>query len=85
MTELLETLFTYACENKIIYSHEENQQRQSIYRTLERAEEEITETLTPEKRPQFKNYIQDSRKAQGLELEAIFRAGLAIGLELSRL
>lgn len=85
MTHLLKTLFTYAQENRIVYSRETKAQvRQSIQLT-EQAEAELMEQLSEKGRQQLENYIQEEELLQCLELEAIFRAGLSIGLELARL
>lgn len=85
MTELIETLFNYINENRIGCTHEEILRQAAIHRDLEQTEGAIAGLLPPEGRRQFEDYIWKNFQAQELALECTFRAGLSIGLELSRL
>ena len=83
--DLLQTLFIYACENKAEYSREDKLRCHTSGRTAEEARQEVMEMLPEQGQQRFKDYISAESALQTLELESIFRAGLSIGLELSRL
>ena len=85
MDTLMQALFIYACENKVVYSHEDKLQCHVSSRTAEEAQQELMEMLPEKGQQRFKDYISAEMTLQTLELESLFRAGVAIGLELSRL
>lgn len=85
MTNLLRTLYTYAQENRMAYSPEDKLQLRKSSLMAEQAKEKVLELLSEDDRAQFECYMEEEDTVQLLELGAIFRAGLAIGLELSRL
>ena len=85
MTDLLEALFTYANTHQAKYPQEEPLQHTLLCRDLERTENTIKNLLPPEASQQFEDYISKNLQVQLLDLKSTFRAGLSIGLELSRL
>ena len=85
MNSLLETLYLYACENRSMDSREGRLQRLASSRITEQARKDIMDMLPEEGQRRFSDYISKEHTLQELELENIFRAGLSIGLELSRL
>lgn len=85
MDTLMQALFIYACENKEEYSREDRRQFHASSRMAEEAQQEIIEMLPEKGQQRFKDYICAETALQTLELESLFRAGVAIGLELSRL
>lgn len=85
MESLLQALYIYACERRAIYSHEERLKCHQSACTAERAQKEIMDMLPEAGQSRFKDYIEEEHLLEELELESMFRAGLAIGLELSRL
>ena len=85
MDTLLQALFLYACENKVEYSQENKLQCHTSDRMAEEAQQAVMEMLPEQGQQRFKDYISAEAALQTLELESIFRAGLSIGLELSRL
>lgn len=85
MTELLQALYTYACENRMTYAPEDRAQLRESSRVLDRIKQRLTEHLSEKDQKLFENYIGEEKLLQDLELEAMFQAGLSMGLELSRL
>ena len=85
MATLLQALFTYAYENRMVYTQENRFKIKELSRVSDQTKKQVTELLPEKSRELFDSYIEDEQLIQGLELEAIFRAGLAIGMELSRL
>lgn len=85
MNTPLETLYVYACENRITYSHEDRLKCSHSADLSEQAKKELMEMLPSEGQRRFQDYIREEQLLQTLELESMFRAGLSIGLELSRL
>lgn len=81
----LEALFTYASELPPAYTKETYRQNRKNSQISEAAQEEIERLLTEEGRRCFEEYLHAKHCLQQLELEAIFCAGISIGLELSHL
>lgn len=85
MTDLLQALYTYAHENRMAYPSEDRMQMMESNRVSARTKQLLMEHLSEEDRELLENYIGEEELMQLLDLEAVFRAGLSIGLELSRL
>lgn len=85
MTKLLQSLYTYAYENRLVYSQEDRLKIKESNRISEQTRKQLTEMLSANGLELFECYIEEEQLIQGLELEAIFCAGLTIGMELSRL
>ena len=85
MATLLQALFTYAYENRMVYTREDRFKIKELSRVSDQTKKQIAELLPEKSQELFDSYIEEEQLIQGLELEAIFRAGLTIGLELSRL
>ena len=85
MTKLLQALYTYAYENRLVYSQEDRLKIKESNRISEQTRKQLTGMLSANGLELFECYIEEEQLIQGLELEAIFCAGLTIGMELSRL
>ena len=85
MPTLLEALYTYAQKNRTAYTLEDGAQIKESGDMSDRARKELLSMLPEKGRETLLNYISEEELIQGLELEAAFRAGLSIGLELSPL
>ena len=85
MDTLLQVLFLYACENRVAYSHEDRLKNRQSACAAERAKKELIKMLSKKEQDRLHTYIKAENALQLLELESMFRAGLAIGLELSQL
>ena len=84
MTSTLETLYTYASENRIpAYLVE------SGYRTcacvVQNTEEKLRRLLSTEGQELLEKYIAAAVENSSIQMEAAFQAGLSLGIELSRL
>ena len=85
MNTLLQALYTYTYENRMMYTKEDKLQYSESSRLAELAKKELKAMLSEDGQQRFEKYIEEEETKQLLELETMFRAGLAIGLELSRL
>ncbi len=85
MNSLLQTLYTYTYENRMMYTTEDRLQYNESCRIAEQARKELLDMLPEEGQQRFEEFLEEEVTKQLLELETMFRAGLAIGLELSHL
>lgn len=84
MSDLIRALYEYACKNHIpaFLSGKEYEELQEI---VEQQETRLTALLPPGGIQTWKDFSGDSFLMQSMELEAAFRAGMSIALELTRL
>lgn len=85
MTDLLKALYAYANENRMVYNREDRLQIKESNRVLDRLKQRLAEHMSEKDQELFESYIGEEELKECMEREAIFRAGLSIGLELSRL
>ena len=85
MNALLQALYTYTYENRMTYTKEEKLQYGESRQAAEQAQKDLLDMLPEKGRRPFEEYHTEVETQQLLELGSIFRAGLSIGLELSRL
>ena len=85
MTDLFQALYLYANENRMVYPMEDRLQIRESSRISDRTKESLIARLSKEDQELLESYIKAEETIQLLEQEAVFRAGLSIGLELSRL
>lgn len=83
MSDLIRALYEYACKNRIpaFLAGKEYEELREI---VERQETRLTALLPPGGVQTWKDFSGDSFQIQSMELEAAFRAGMSIALELSR-
>ena len=85
MATLFQALYTYTYENRMQYTQEDKLQYSKSSRIAEQAKKELREMLSEEGRQRLEAYLEEEGTKQFLELKTMFRAGLSIGLELSRI
>ncbi len=85
MTTLFQALYTYTYENRMQYTREDKLQYSQSSRIAERMEKEPREMLSEEGLQRLDEYLEEEGAIQSLELKTMFRAGLSIALELSRI
>lgn len=85
MDMLLKTLYEYAYRHRMLFYLEDETQFHECEIMSERNRKELRRLLSEEGRAYLENYDGEQRLQRSLELEAMFRAGLSLGLELSRL
>ena len=85
MTTLLQALYTYTYENRMQYAQEDKLRYNESSRIAEQAKKELREMLSEEGQKRLEEYVEEEGTKQSLELKTMFRAGLSIGLELSRI
>jgi len=84
MTTSAEVLYHNASEKSFL-PYLDIQEHNRYEQTAEQAENSIRELLPPERMKLLDELSQARNFCASIELEAAFQAGLAIGLELSRL
>lgn len=84
MTELMQTLYQYGAKARISCGLDDYEQYCESEKSTERNLQALRELLTPEALQKLENYLGDQNTLHDLALEAMFRAGLSIGQELSR-
>ena len=85
MTELTRILYDYATRYKLCGSMEDCEQYKESTEIMERSMKKLREKLNDEEKQLLENYIDEQTLIQALDMESSFRAGLSIGLELSRM
>ena len=84
MTELIRILYDYAFERQMTYYLDDLTQYHESDVMTDRQYAGLQKLLDEAGRQQLEDYIDDTRTKYSMELEAMFRAGLSIGQELSR-
>ncbi|MDE7221430.1 MAG: hypothetical protein K2O45_17755 [Oscillospiraceae bacterium] len=85
MNELVRILYDHAYEHRMpYYLDDESQYRESSI-MIDRQYKDLQKMLTADGQQRLEDYAGEKSVLHDLELEAIFRAGISIGLELSRL
>lgn len=85
MDTLLRTLYDYAFEHRMARCLEEEPSYHECGATTERQLRELRGLLDTEGARRLEDYVDDMELLHTLKLEAMFQAGLSVGLELSRL
>lgn len=85
MTELLQALFDYALDRQSLCSIHDQRQYKESRKMCEQSYQKLQALLSDEGKECLENYIGEVELLHGLDTESIFRTGLAIGLELSRI
>ena len=85
MTELLQAIYEYARQTQCLSSLEEEKLYQESREVCQRNYQTLCTTLPEKAFCCLQNYTGEMAFIHSLELEAMYRAGLSIGLELSRL
>ena len=84
MTELIRILYDYAFERQMNFYLDDLAQFRDCEAMIERQYAELQKQLGEAGLQKMEDYIDDTRTKYSMELEAMFRAGLSIGQELSR-
>jgi len=84
MTALLQVLFRHASDRSFL-PYLDVQEYNSYGQEAEKAKASFQQLLTPDQQKLLEELEQAEDCCTSIELEAAFQAGLAIGLELSRL
>lgn len=85
MPELLQILYNYARNHRMLLTLEQETQYMDSSVVSEKEYRKLQQLLSEESRAHLENYNGERVLQHSIELESIFRAGLSIGLELSRL
>lgn len=86
MTELLSYLYQFALEHRFESTLRRDQAAyEDSLRMCDRASQRLAEQLSPAQREEMEKLIDGREELQSLELEAMFRCALGLGLELSQL
>lgn len=84
MTDLIETLYQFAQENRIAkYLYYDNEYRDSA-ECADKGEQALRATLTEEQNKRLDALLGKQFICHSAELEAIFQAGFSMALELIR-
>ena len=84
MTDLMNTLYTYAQETLMMdYLAQDREYRQSTH-YIEQHTETLRATLSPEQAALLDKLLGEQLVSQLSELQAIFMSGFSMALELSR-
>ncbi len=83
MTKMLQALYQHAREN-CAPAFLVGGEYEDLGRALDRQEKEITALLLSDNVQVWNDFQRDCELLRSLELEAMFQAGLSVGLELSR-
>lgn len=84
MRDSLQALFDYAIEERIP-AHLKNDRYQNHTREMEKQEKHFLSLLPPEEALRLEEYFADANCHGAQEMEAAFRAGIAVALDLMRL
>lgn len=84
MNTLLRTLYDYAFEHRMPLCLEEEPSYRECGAATERQLRELRRLLDGEGARRLEDYVDDMELLYTLKLEAMFQAGLSVGLELSR-
>ena len=85
MTELIRILYDYAFEHQLDYYLDDQTQYRESEIITDRQYTDLQKLLGRDGQQRLDDYTGDLRTKHNMELEAMFRAGLALGQELSRL
>lgn len=84
MTDLMRTLYTYTQEN-LIPTYLANTRYRHYYAIAGQKESKLLELLPEEGKKFLDEYSDLLTNCHSIEMEVMFRAGVTVGLELSRL
>ena len=84
MPDLIDTLYNYVQENRVIQYLQSPEYRQAIY-DIEDHWDAFRATLTPEQAQKLDGLLEEKAAAAYLEDRAAFCAAVSIGLTLGRL
>lgn len=84
MQTLAQTLYLYAQEHRVV-NYLPTREYHRLTSDLERAWEDFREALTPDWERQLASLLERQYKTGCLEDQAVFLAGVSMGLELARL
>ena len=85
MTELIRILYDYAFERQMPYYLDDEVQYHESNIMSDQQYKDLQQLLGKDGQQRLEDYTDDLRTKHNMELEAMFRAGLALGQELSRL
>ncbi|MGN0985345.1 MAG: hypothetical protein ACI4OU_02530 [Candidatus Enterenecus sp.] len=84
MTDLMQTLYCFAQENRITGYLEGDSEYHSACRCAEKRKQLLLAALTPEQAGWLDDLLGELQLSCWAETEAAFRAGFAMAMELSR-
>ena len=85
LRDIIDALYLYSSENLIPTYLSETPDYRSQNRIVERKRAALQELLTPESQKLVEEFTAARDESLFVEMDAAFRAGLVIGLNLSRL
>lgn len=85
LRDIIDALYLYSSENLIPTYLSETPDYRSQNRIVERKQAALQELLTPESQKLVEEFTAARDESLFIEMDAAFRAGLLIGLHLSRL
>ena len=85
LRDIIDALYLYSSENLIPTYLSETPDYRSQNRIVERKRAALQELLTPESQKLVEEFTAARDESLFIEMDAAFRAGLVIGLNLSRL